>query len=55
MADIPRKGWVNVSLPEEIVERIDKTVGNSKYGFRSRADFVLEAVKNQLRELGYYP
>jgi len=52
---MPRKGWVNVSLPEEIVERIDKAVGNSKHGFRSRADFVLEAVKNNLRELGYYP
>ena len=52
---MPRKGWVNISLPEEIVSRIDKAVGNSKYGFRSRADFVLEAVKNQLRELGYYP
>lgn len=52
---MPKKGWVNVSLPEEIVERIDKSVGNGKHGFRSRAGFVLEAVKNQLRELGYYP
>lgn len=52
---MPRKGWKNVALPEEIVDMIDKAVKNSKYGFRSRADLVLEAVKNKLKELGYYP
>jgi len=52
---MPRKGWVNISLPEEIVNRIDQAVSDKKYGFRSRSDLVLEAVKNQLRELKYYP
>ena len=52
---MPRKGWKNIALPEEIVDMIDKAINNSKYGFRSRADLVLEAVKNKLKELGYYP
>jgi len=52
---MPRKGWKNIALPEEIVDMIDKAVKNSKYGFRSRTDLVLEAVKNKLKELGYYP
>jgi len=52
---MPRKGGVNISLPEEIVERIDQVVSEKKYGFRSRSDLVLEAVKNQLREFEYYP
>jgi len=52
---MPRKGWKNIALPEEIVAMIDKAVKSSKYGFRSRTDLVLEAVKNKLKELGYYP
>lgn len=52
---MPRKGWKNIALPEEIVEMIDKAVSGSKFGFRSRTDLVLEAVKNKLTELGYYP
>jgi len=52
---MPRKGWKNIALPEEIVDIIDKAINNSKYGFRSRTDLVLEAVKNKLKELGYYP
>ena len=34
---------------------IDKAIKNQKYGLRSRGDLVLEAVKKELRELGYYP
>jgi len=52
---MPRNGWVNISLPEEIVKIIDQVVIDKKYGFRSRSNLVLEAVKNQLRELRYYP
>jgi metal-responsive CopG/Arc/MetJ family transcriptional regulator len=50
-----RKGWKNIALPEEIVDMIDKVIKNSKYGFRSRAGFVLEAVKSELKKFGYYP
>jgi len=52
---MPKPGWVNMSLPEEIANRIDEVVKSGKYGFRSRADFVLEAVKMRLKEFGYYP
>lgn len=50
-----REGWRTIALPEEIVRRIDKVVESREYGFRSRNDFVLEAVKMRLRELGFYP
>jgi len=52
---MPRKGWINVSLPREIVDRIDQAVNNREFGFRSRTDLVLEAVKKELEKLGYYP
>jgi len=47
--------WVTVALPTEIVEKIDELIKAKKHGFRSRGDFVLEAVKMRLKELGYYP
>jgi Arc/MetJ-type ribon-helix-helix transcriptional regulator len=47
--------WVTVALPIEIVAKIDELIKAKKYGFRSRGDFVLEAVKMRLKELGYYP
>lgn len=43
-----------MALPEEIVERIDRVVESREHGFRSRNEFVLEAVKWRLKELGYY-
>lgn len=50
-----RKEWVYVGLPAEIVKLIDEVITAKKWGFRSRNEFVLEAVKMRLKELGYYP
>ena len=51
---MPRKGWVNVSIPEEMAELIDEIVEKRKvYGYRSRQDFVIDAIRRRLRELGY--
>jgi len=50
-----RGKWVYIGLPKEIVDRIDKVVASEKWGFRSRSDHVIEAVKMDLRSRGYYP
>jgi hypothetical protein len=47
--------WVYVGIPREIVDRIDKIVHSQQWGFTSRNDYVLEAVKMDLRDRGYYP
>ncbi len=52
---MPREGWVDVALPEEIVERIDRVVAEKKHGIRSRNSFVNEAVKDYLKKFGAYP
>jgi metal-responsive CopG/Arc/MetJ family transcriptional regulator len=44
-----------VGIPKEIIERIDKVIESEQWGFRSRGDYVLEAVKMDLRTRGYYP
>lgn len=50
-----RGSWVCVSVPKEIAERIDKVIESRQWGFRSRNDYVLEAVKTDLKTRGYYP
>ena len=43
-----RKNYVNVSIPSELVSLIDKTWKKSNKGFRSRAEFVLEAIREKV-------
>jgi hypothetical protein len=50
-----RGDWVYVGIPREIAVRIDKVIASRQWGFRSRNDYVLEAVKQDLRTRGLYP
>lgn len=50
-----RRKWKYVSIAPEMQERIKQVVKSGKYGFRSVAHFVDEAVKEYLKNLGYYP
>ncbi len=43
-----RKNYVNISVPSELVDFIDKTWKKSKKGYRGRAEFVLEAIREKL-------
>ena len=42
-----RKNYVNVSIPSELVELIDHTWKKSKKGYRSRAEFIIEAIREK--------
>ena len=50
---MPPKGWVSVSIPQELAEIIDEVVKDKKYGYRNRTEFVVDAIRMRLRELGY--
>lgn len=43
-----RKNYVNVSVPSELVYSIDKIWKKSKKGYRSRAEFILEAIREKI-------
>ena len=36
--------YVNVGLPKDLVEQIDKIIKNSNLGYKSRGEFVKESV-----------
>ena len=45
------KTYVNVALPVELIERIDSVIKKSKLGYKTRAEFAKEAVRNSLKEV----
>ena len=50
---MPPKGWVSISIPKDLAELIDEVVQNKVYGYRNRTEFVIDAIRIRLRELGY--
>lgn len=48
-----RKNYVNVSIPSELVYLVDKIWNKSKKGYRSRAEFVLEAIREKIDKEKY--
>jgi len=52
---VPRSEYRTAKIPEELAKIIDEIVKSRKYGYRSFNEFVVEAVRKRLRELGYLP
>ena len=47
-----RARYVNLSIPEELAKEIDEFLKKSKGGYRSRAEFLSEAIRLRLGILG---
>ena len=45
------KRYGNVALPEDLLEQIDDVLENTKFGYKTRAEFVKESVRFSLKEL----
>jgi len=43
-----RKKYTNVGIPEELAKEIDSLIKKLKMGFRSRAEFVTEAIRQKI-------
>ena len=43
--------YKNIALPEDLIERIDAVIKKSKMGYKTRGEFVKEAVRTLLKEL----
>ena len=57
MIQLPRKAttkreeWVYINMPRELADRVDALVNEQKHGYRSRSEFVGDAVRRRLEEL----
>jgi metal-responsive CopG/Arc/MetJ family transcriptional regulator len=43
-----RKKYTNVGIPEELAKEIDVLIKKLNLGFRSRAEFVVEAIRQKI-------
>ena len=43
-----RRKYVTVSIPDDLAKEVDKAVSKSKLGYASRAEFIMEAVRERL-------
>ena len=48
---LPAKGYISISIPEEMVKEIDKVVKKRRYGYTSRADVVADAIRRLMAAL----
>ncbi len=50
-----KSGYRTAKIPEELAEIVDKVVESKRYGYRSFNEFVVEAVRLRLRDMGLMP
>ena len=41
--------YTTIKLPNEIVQRIKRLVDSNKYGFKSKSEFIKEAIRQELK------
>lgn len=45
--------YVGVRLPKKLTDEIDVLVAQGHLGFRSRAEFITDAIRRRLEDLGF--
>lgn len=45
------KRYVNIKVPEELTNEVDKILADRKLGYRSRAEFIIEATRLRVMEI----
>ncbi len=48
---VKKSHYKNIALPNDLIERIDSVIKNSKMGYKTRGEFVKEAVRALLKQL----
>ncbi len=48
---VKKSHYKNIALPNDLIERIDSIIKNSKMGYKTRGEFVKEAVRALLKQL----
>jgi metal-responsive CopG/Arc/MetJ family transcriptional regulator len=45
------KRYVNIKLPEELIQEVDNIIKKGKLGYRSRAEFITEACRDRIMKI----
>ena len=47
-----RRDYTTVSIPFALMDKIDTVIDSKNHGYASRSDFIYDALRSRLRELG---
>ena len=50
-ATLPREKWTYVNMAKELADQVDEIVNAQKHGYRSRSEFVSDAIRRRMDEL----
>ncbi len=48
---VANEDYVGVRLPKELIAEVDRLVNRKALGFRSRAEFIADAIRRRLEEI----
>ncbi len=48
---VANEDYVGVRLPKELIAEVDRLVNRKALGFRSRAEFIADAIRRRLEEV----
>ena len=48
---VANEDYVGVRLPKELISEVDRLVNRKALGFRSRAEFIADAIRRRLEEV----
>ena len=43
--------YTNVSIPDDLLEKVEQVVSGSRFGYRNRSEFIIEAVREKVQQL----
>jgi len=49
---MPREGYTSVSISNEIIDKIDEVIVSGETTYKTWSDFIKDALRMRLRELG---
>lgn len=47
-----RKKYINIPLPDELAKQIDELIKKSELGYKTKSEFIKEAVRERLIRIG---
>jgi len=50
-SSVASQDYVGVGLPKELIVEVDRLVNRGALGFRSRAEFIADAIRRRLEEI----
>lgn len=49
MSFVPRHPFINIPIPDDLMGEVQKIVDSSPMGYRTKTEFVIEAVREKIR------